>query len=381
MGTAAALLVLVVPACAVACVALARPLATRCGLTDRPDGTRKLHPKPVPLCGGLAGFAAALLGLGAVAALRPEVADALTARPGPAFMLLVGAVAVAAVGLLDDLVDLRARHKLLGQAVASLIVIVPGGCVIERLAVLGVEFELGLLAAPVTLVWFLAAINALNLLDGMDGLLGVVGVIVFASLAALASATGDAFACYVALAAAGALLGFLVFNLPPATAYLGDSGSLLVGLVVAALTVETSRRGPAVALAGPAALLVLPILDTAAAIARRTLTGRGIAEPDRGHFHHRLQRRYAGAWPALAAAALLGLIGAAGALAGGHTGDDRYPLGAGGVVVAVLAATGWFGGHEVGLVAAKLRGLIAHPVPALAVPKPPVRSRRGSGRR
>ena len=381
MGTAAALLVLLPAACAVAGVALARPLATRCGLTDRPDGRRKLHPRPIPLCGGLAVFAAALLGLAATAALRPEVADALTARPGRALALLAGAAVIAAVGLLDDFVDLRARHKLFGQAVASLIAIVPGGCVVERLAVLGVEFELGILAVPVTLFWFLAAINALNLLDGLDGLLGVVGVIILGSLAALSMAAGDAFAGFVALAAAGALLGFLAFNLPPATAYLGDCGSLLVGLVVAALAVESGRRGPAVALAGPAALLVLPFLDTAAAIVRRKLTGRGIAEPDRGHFHHGLQRRYAGPWPALAAAALLGLIGAAGALAGGRTGDDRCPLGAAAVVVAVLAATGWFGGAEVRLVAAKLRGLIAHPIPVLVAPKPPVRSRRGSVRR
>ena len=381
METSAALLVLTSAACAVACVGLARPLATRCGLTDRPDGRRKLHPRPVPLCGGLGVFAAALLGLGAVAALRPEVADALAARPGPALLLLAGAAVVAAVGLLDDFIDLRARHKLLGQAVASLVVIVPGGCAIERLAVLGVEFELGLLAVPATLFWFLAAINALNFLDGLDGLLGVVGVVILGSLASIALATGNAFAGCVALAVAGALLGFLVFNLPPATAYLGDCGSLLVGLVVAALAVESGRRGPAVALAGPAALLALPILDTAAAIVRRKLTGRGVAEPDRGHFHHDLQRRYGRPWPALAAAALLGLIGATGALAGTRFGDDRYPLGAGATVVAVLAATGWFGGHEVRLVAAKLRGLIVHPIPVLVVPKPPVRSRRGSVRR
>lgn len=380
MGTAAALLVLVSAACAVAGVALARPLATRCGLTDRPDGRRKLQARPIPVCGGLGVFAAALLGLGAVAALRPEVADALAARPGRALALLAGAAVIAAVGLLDDLVNLRPRHKLLGQAVAAMIVIGPGGCVIERLAVLGVEFDLGLLAVPVTLFWFLAAINALNFLDGLDGLLGVVGVVILGGLAVMALGAGNAFAGVIALAAAGALLGFLVFNRPPATAYLGDCGSLLVGLVVAALAIEGSRRGSAVTLAGPAALLVLPILDTAAAIVRRKFTGRGIAEPDRGHFHHGLQRRYGGPWPVLAAATLLGSLGAAGALAGSHFGDDRYPLGAAATVVAVLAATGWFGGHEVRLVAAKLRRL-ARPLPVLVVPKPPVRSRRGSVRR
>ena len=113
---------------------------------------------------------------------------------------------------------------------------------------------------------------------------------------------------------------------------------------------------------------------------RRRLTGRGVAEPDCGHFHHGLQRRYAGPWPVLAAATLLSSIGAAGALAGGYRGDDRYPLSAAVAVVALLAATGWFGGHEVRLVAARLRGL-ARPLPVIVVPKPPVRSRRGSVRR
>ena len=380
MGTSAALLVLLGAACAVAGVALARPLAERCGLTDRPDGCRKRQAKPVALCGGLGVFAATLLGLVAVAALRPEVADALIARPAQALALLAGAAVIATVGLLDDFVPLRPRYKLVGQAAASLVVIVPGGCVIERLALLDVEFELGLLAVPVTLLWFLAAINALNLLDGMDGLLGVVGVIVLGSLAALAFGAGNAFAGFVALASAGALLGFLAFNLPPATAYLGDCGSLLVGLVVAALAVEVGRRGDTVALAGPAALLTLPILDTAAAIVRRKLTGRGVAEPDCDHFHHGLLRRYAGPWPVLGAATLLGSLGAAGALAGGYSGDDRYPFAAVAVVVAVLAASGWFGGHEVRLVAAKLRGL-GRPLPAIVVPKPPVRGRRGSARR
>ncbi len=385
MGTAALLaLALASAAGAAAAVGLARPVAVRVGLVDRPDGRRKLQARPVAVCGGLGAFAAALLGLAAAAALSPGVADALAWQPARGLGLLAGAVAMAAVGLLDDIVDLRPRHKLLGQAAAALVVIVPGGCVVERLSVFGVAFELGVLAVPLTLLGFVAAINALNLLDGMDGLLGVVGVLALATLAALALGRGDGFAACVALAAAGALLGFLAFNLPPATAYLGDCGSLLLGLVVAALAIDTGRRGDAVAPLGLAALLALPLLDTAAAVVRRKLTGRGVAEPDLGHFHHGLLRRYAGPWPALAAAALLGLIGAAGALAGAATGGDLPPLAAGAAVLAVLAATGWFGGVEVRLVAAKLRGLLAPtpppPVPVVTLLKSPPRSRRGARR-
>jgi len=376
---AAAYLVLTSAAGAIVAVGFGRAVAVRCGLVDRPDGRRKLQARPVAVCGGLAAFAATLLGLAVTAVLSPGVADALI---GPrALGLLTGVVVIAAVGLLDDLVDLRPRHKLMGQAAAALVVIGPGGCVVGRLALFGVEIDLGWLAVPVTLLFFLAAINALNLLDGMDGLLGVVGVTTLGTLAALAVGRGDGFAACVALAGTGALLGFLAFNLPPATAYLGDCGSLALGLVIATLAIDTGRRDNAVAPVGLAALLVLPLLDTTAAIVRRKLTGRGVAEPDRGHFHHGLQRRYDSPWPALAVAALLGLIGAAGALAGAATGGDVYAFAAVVVVIAVLAVTGWFGGVEVRLVAANLRGLVAlpppRPVPAPALLKSPPRSRRG----
>ena len=353
MIVSAVLLLLVSTALGVACVGLSRPAARRLGLVDAPDGRRKHQARPVSVCGGLGVLLAAALGLGFAAAVRPDVADRLAGPPGRLLSLVAGAAVIAAVGLLDDLVPLRARHKLLGQAAAALVLILPGGYVIDRLTLLGVPVELGPAAVPVTLLWFLAAINAVNLLDGMDGLLGTVGVIIFASLAVMALGLGHEFSGYVALAMAGALLGFLVFNLPPATVYLGDCGSMVIGLVVAALAISSSLKGTAVAIVGPTALLVLPILDTTAAIVRRKLTGRGVAVPDRGHFHHEMQRRYASRWPVLAAAAFLGLIGAAGALVGTFLSNDFYAVGAGAVVLIVLAVTGWFGLTEVRLIGAR----------------------------
>ena len=125
-----------------------------------------------------------------------------------------------------------------------------------------------------------------NLIDGMDGLLGIVGGIALASLAVIVAMTGHVFAATVALALAGAVLGFLWWNLPPATVYMGDSGSMLIGLVIGAVAIPTSLKGPAtVALSAPLAILVLPIFDTTAAVVRRKLTGRGLATADRGHLH------------------------------------------------------------------------------------------------
>jgi UDP-GlcNAc:undecaprenyl-phosphate GlcNAc-1-phosphate transferase len=350
-----------------AAIAAARAASLRLGFCDVPDGRRKLHVTPVAVCGGVGVLAGAVLALIVSAIAVPDLADELTAAPARLVSLAVAACVIAAVGVIDDLVSLRARHKLLGQTAAALVLIVPGGYVIERLTVLGLHVELGSLAIPATLLWFLAAINAINLLDGMDGLLGTVGVIIFGSLAVMALGLGNTLSGYVAVAAAGALVGFLVFNLPPATVYLGDCGSMLIGLVVAALAISSSLKGTAVAVVAPAALLVLPILDTTAAIVRRKLTGRGVAIADRGHFHHEMQRRYANRWLVLAAAAFLGLIGAAGALAGTFLSNDFYAIGAAAAVVLVLGVTGWFGLAELRLIRSRAGATIRN-----------VRGRRGA---
>src|SRR4029079_19479151 len=100
-------------------------------------------------------------------------------------------------------------------------------------------------AFPCTAVWMLGCVNALNLIDGMDGLLGIVGGIALASLAVIVAMTGYAFESMIALAFTGAVLGFLWWNLPPATVYMGDSGSMLIGLVIGAVAIPTSLKGPA----------------------------------------------------------------------------------------------------------------------------------------
>src|SRR5260370_26530081 len=126
----------------------------------------------------------------------------------------------------------------------------------------------------------------------MDGLLSCVGVIISLAMAAMAIVGGQEAAAFVAAALAGALLGFLRYNFPPATIFLGDSGSMLIGLVVGALALRGSLKGPAtVALVAPVAMLIIPVFDTAAAVVRRKLTGRSLYVADRGHLHHCLLRR------------------------------------------------------------------------------------------
>jgi UDP-GlcNAc:undecaprenyl-phosphate GlcNAc-1-phosphate transferase len=170
----------------------------------------------------------------------------------------------------------------------------------------------------------------------------------------------------VALALAGAVLGFLRYNLPPASVYMGDAGAMLIGLVIGALAVAARLKGTAtVALGAPVALLVLPMLDTTAAVIRRKLTGRGLATTDRGHLHHVLQKHGLTVRRVLVLVAALGLTASAGALASTALHNDLYALVAAAGVVATLLATRLFGTAELRLVgkrlAAAVRGLRARP--------------------
>lgn len=349
----------VVPAVAAAAGLLltraGRSLVPRLGLVDRPDGRRKIQTRAVPVAGGAAVFLATLLALGVAALLSPEVRSALTADPHKSLALLAAAVVITAVGLVDDRVTLRARYKLLGQVVAALILIGPGGFLIGRVTVLGGAAGLGPLAIPVTLLWLLTCTNALNLIDGMDGLLGTVGLIALLTLAVIAGMAGHLFPAIIALALAGAVLGFLWFNLPPASVYMGDAGSMLIGLVIGAIAIPASLKGPAtVALLAPVAVLVLPMADTTAAVIRRKLTGRGLAVTDHGHLHHVLQRQGLTARRVLVLVAVLGMIASTGALASTTLHNDLFALVAAGGVVVALVATRLFGHAEFQLVRKRL---------------------------
>jgi UDP-GlcNAc:undecaprenyl-phosphate GlcNAc-1-phosphate transferase len=204
---------------------------------------------------------------------------------------LVAAGIVIVTGILDDLFALRPRWKLLGQTCAAG-VLVAGGLVIKRLCIFGYTANLEWLGLGLTLVWLVGAMNAMNMLDGLDGLAATVGLVICLTLALMAWLTKAPALAMVVTAFAGALAGFLVFNLPPARIYLGDSGSSLIGLMIGAVAIQGSFKAPATAsLAVPILVLIIPIFDGVAAVIRRRLTGTAIAAPDRGHIHHSLQLR------------------------------------------------------------------------------------------
>ncbi len=189
---------------------LAMRAAWRCGAVSRPDGFRKKHARPTPEWGGLAVNSAILIGIGLSVVLCP--AD-LPARPlAAALAISIGMLSV--LGCYDDLCDMRADLKLLGQ-VLSAVPLILAGCYAERLILFGQTIELGWLGIPWTIGWIVLGINALNLIDGMDGLASTAGIIMALAVAAIAAITGHQHAMLIALVLAGALGGFLAHNLPP----------------------------------------------------------------------------------------------------------------------------------------------------------------------
>jgi UDP-GlcNAc:undecaprenyl-phosphate GlcNAc-1-phosphate transferase len=273
------------------------------------------------------------------------------------FGLLAAVILICAVGLLDDYVELPGRYKLAGQVVATLILVV-SGLVIEKVAIFDRSYELGILAVPFTMFWLLGAINAINLLDGIDGLASSVGLVLSLTLAAMAllGPQMHEVQAIIALALAGALLGFLRFNFAPASIFLGDSGSMLIGLVVGAIAIRCSFKGPTtVALAVPVALWAIPIFDSAAAIVRRKLTGRSLFATDRGHLHHSLLVR---GWSVRKTVLFIGVICAAtclSALLSYYLQNEWIAWTSVAAVITLLILMGIFGHVELALVRARVR--------------------------
>jgi UDP-GlcNAc:undecaprenyl-phosphate GlcNAc-1-phosphate transferase len=252
---------------------VAREAALRFGIVDRPDGKLKNHHEPVPYLGGLAVFLALLIALGLVLSF-----DRLLLG-----LLLAGTLTLL-VGLVDDFGVLTPLAKLTGQGVA-VFVLLRSGAVIEL-----AEVPQGL-RWPLAALWLLAVCNAFNLLDIMDGLAAGVGAIAALGLGTVAALNAELPEALAAFALAGALAGFLVFNFNPARIYLGDAGSLTIGLVVGALALALrwTERSPAGFLA-PLAILAVPLADTAYVTVLRARAGKPFWYGSPDHFPLRLQR-------------------------------------------------------------------------------------------
>ena len=333
----------------VACLAftpIARVLALRFGFLDHPDGARKLHIRATPLGGGVALFASLTLAIGVAYTVPNSLQDVLHLQRWTFCALFLCCALIVAIGLADDRFGLRGWRKLLGQLVAAAI-LVTSGLFVDRICLFNYEFELGLLSVPFTLFWLVGAINAINLLDGIDGLASSVGIVLSVAVSVLGIINGHPVVVLVGLALAGSLSAFACFNFPPAKIYLGDTGSMLIGLIVGALTLQATSAAPAKMAIVPAlAVWAIPVFDTTVAIIRRKLAGRSLYTTDRDHLHHRLLTLVGSHRLVLGIIVLCCAATCAGSLLSVHFGSDMHALLSALLVVGTLVATRCFGCAE-----------------------------------
>ncbi len=208
--------------------------------------------------------------------------------PGVSWRVAIASLAMFGLGLWDDLYSIGARRKLAWQVIIA-----------STACFLGIEIQkfqlpfmdhivnFGIWSWPVTILWLVAMTNLINLIDGVDGLAGGICLMLMVLMIYVGIETGRA--PVVATGMAGALLGFLWFNFPPARIYMGDGGAYFLGFLIGCMTILISQKGTVfAALTAPLFVLALPILDTGLAILRRGLHGLPLFRPDRKHIHHRL---------------------------------------------------------------------------------------------
>jgi UDP-GlcNAc:undecaprenyl-phosphate GlcNAc-1-phosphate transferase len=263
-----------------------RVAARRRGLLDEP-GERKIHGVAIPRLGGVAIAVAFYLGIAGGLAVE-SVFGGETPRD-QIVVVLLGAALVACIGLLDDLVGMRARVKLASQVGVSLVVVLLGLSIDHFYGPWG-NLALGAWSLPLTVAWFVLVMNAMNLIDGLDGLASGVALIAMAALYVVGTSGGFATPIALVLAAAGGgVIGFLRYNLHPATIIMGDTGAMLLGFVLAAAGVAFTQSGSPPAFAWtPVVALGLALVDTLWAVIRRVASGAPVFAPDKRHVHHRL---------------------------------------------------------------------------------------------
>ena len=263
-------------------------IAKRLQIVDIP-GVRKVHSGPIPRIGGVAIFMS-MIGLVIPVLFLPNVVGEAFRLIQSKVIILLGATGfMFLVGLVDDIRGLRVRTRFFCQLCAALVVC-SAGIRIESIPITAsLTLELGWFSWPFTLLWIVGITNAINLSDGLDGLAAGISAIACGVIAVLAIYNADVVMAILMLALLGSLTGFLLFNFEPAKIFMGDSGSLFLGFIIASASVlSATKTETIVGLALPILALGIPIFDTLFSMLRRFLERRSLFAPDRRHFHHRL---------------------------------------------------------------------------------------------
>lgn len=266
----------------------AKRLACKLGAIDVPRDNRRVHKKPIPSLGGIAIYLSFIITVIMYAMFNKNISLNSEFKG-----ILLGVTLIVAIGIIDDIKQISAGYKLAVQVLAALIAVY-SGVTIDFIKFPLANTENGLLflkafKIPVTIFWIIGITNTVNLIDGLDGLAAGVSTIASLSLAAVSYNVGQYNIAILLAILAGASLGFLPYNFNPAQIFMGDTGSLVIGYLLATISVEGVIKSVAtIAVAIPVLALGVPIFDTTFAIVRRLINKKPIMEADKGHLHHRL---------------------------------------------------------------------------------------------
>ncbi len=259
-------------------VPIVKKIAFHIGAVDKPN-SRKVHKKIMPRLGGLAIFLGFLLGYMLFASQTTEMNS-----------ILIGSFIIIILGIIDDIKSIRAKYKLFAQLLAASVVVFYGGILLEELNAFGYHIPFGLISYPITLFFIVGMINSINLIDGLDGLAAGVGAIFFLTIGIIAFMLNKLGGLDIVLAfiMLGSTLGFLVHNFYPAKIFMGDTGSMFLGFIIAVIALLGLKKITLTSFVIPLLILAVPILDSIFAVLRRLINKKSISEPDKQHLHHQL---------------------------------------------------------------------------------------------
>ena len=255
-----------------------KKIAIHVGALDIPDA-RKVHKSPIPRMGGLGIYLGFLLGyiLFGTMSLRMNA-------------ILIGSFIIIITGIVDDIKPIPAKYKFLFQIIAASVVAFYGEILLQDLSAFGFYINFGKFSYPITIIFIVAIINCINLIDGMDGLATGLSSIYFITIGIVIVGWKHTFGldAIITFIMLGATLGFLCHNFNPAKIFMGDTGSMFLGYVIAVIALLGFKNVTLTTLLAPICLLAIPIMDTLFAILRRIVNKKPISEPDKQHLHHQL---------------------------------------------------------------------------------------------
>ena len=259
-------------------IPIVKKIAEFIGAMDIPN-ERKIHEKPIPRMGGLAIYGGFLLGY----MLFGQHSVQMNA-------ILIGSFIILVTGIFDDIKPIPAKYKFLAQIVGALVIPLYGKILLQDISAFGIAVDFGVFAYPVTVLFIVGAVNCINLIDGLDGLSSGIASIYFLTIGVIGillnSAVGlDMTLTFIML---GSTLGFLVHNFHPAKIFMGDSGSMFLGYIIAVIALLGFKNVTLTSFVVPMFLLAIPVLDTFFAILRRLINHKPIGMPDKNHLHHQL---------------------------------------------------------------------------------------------